>query len=107
MLTKDSIIVAVASVGEFEELNDLNWSPLHPCELARIGVAPAMQRRGIGSIILQRIMDLAKNSGYDGIVFLVSKGNAAALALYEKNGFEKCGEVFRFDLDFYCYQLRF
>jgi ribosomal protein S18 acetylase RimI-like enzyme len=38
---------------------------------------------------------------------LVSKTNNAALALYEKNGFERCGEVFRFGIDFYCYQITF
>ena len=38
---------------------------------------------------------------------LVSKTNPAALALYEKNGFERRGETFMYDIDFYCYQIDF
>lgn len=105
VLKKDDKIVAVASVGEFNELEDLQWTPKRPYELARIGVMPAMQKQGIGSIILLNIIEMVKGKGFDGIRMLVSKTNPAALALYDKNGFERCGEVFRFDIDFYCYQI--
>jgi ribosomal protein S18 acetylase RimI-like enzyme len=107
ILKKENKIIAAASVGKFGELNDLQWSPQNPCELARIGVMPTLQKQGIGSVLLQNIMNIVKKKGYDGMIFLVSKGNAAVLALYEKNGFKKCGEVYRFDHDFYCYQLKF
>jgi ribosomal protein S18 acetylase RimI-like enzyme len=33
---------------------------------------------------------------------LVSKTNTAALALYDKNGFERCGEVF---ISMICYEM--
>ena len=106
-LKKHDKIIAVASVGDFDELRDLHWKPKKPCELARIGVKPAFQKQGIGTIILQNIIKTAKEKGYDGIRMLVSKTNSAALALYDKNGFERCGEVFKFDIDFYCYQITF
>lgn len=107
ILKKNDNIIAVASIGEFNELNDLQWSPKNPCELARIGVLPTMQNQGIGTIILQNIIRISKEKGFDGITMLVSKMNPAAVALYEKNGFKMCGEVFRFDIDFYCYQMNF
>jgi len=107
ILKKDEQIVAVASAGDFDELGDLVWTPKRPCELARIGVIPSMQGRGIGTVILEHIMKAMRKKGFDGIRMLVSKTNPAALALYEKNGFERCGEVFRFDIDFYCYQIAF
>jgi ribosomal protein S18 acetylase RimI-like enzyme len=106
-LKKYDKIVAVASVGDFNELRDLQWKPKKPCELARIGVDPSFQKQGIGTIILKNIMWTAKEKGYDGIRMLVSKTNTAALALYDKNGFERCGEAFKFDIDFYCYQITF
>lgn len=106
-LKKNDKIVAVASVGDFDELSDLHWNPQKPCELARIGVDPSFQKQGIGTIILRNIIRTVKGKGYDGIRMLVSKTNNAALALYEKNGFERCGEVFRFGIDFYCYQITF
>lgn len=106
-LKKHNKIIAVASAGDFNELADLRWKPKKPCELARIGVSPAFQKQGVGTIMLQQIIKVAKEKGFDGIRMLVSKTNFAALALYAKNGFERCGEVFRFDIDFYCYQMKF
>jgi len=100
-------IIAVASVGDYDELGDLKWKPEKPCELMRIGVRQEFQKQGIGTIVLQNIIKIAKEKGYDGMRFLVSKTNPAALALYDKNRFERCGETFRFDIDFYCYQIVF
>ena len=100
-------IIAVASAGPFDELIHLQWRPKNPCELARIGVIPTIQRQGIGTIILQNVIKSVKHRGFDGIRMLVSKTNHAALALYNKNGFEMCGETFMFDMNFYCYQITF
>ncbi len=107
ILKKNDRIVAVASVGEFNELGHLQWTPNNPCELARIGVIPMMQKQGIGTVILQNVIKLVQEKGFDGIRMLVSKTNPAALALYNKNGFVKCGEVFMFDIDFFCYEMKF
>lgn len=107
ILKENERIIAVASAGAFDELGDLKWTPKNPCELARIGVMPTMQKQGIGTIILQNVIKAVKDRGFDGIRMLVSKTNPAALALYDKNGFEKCGEAFMFDIDFYCYEMKF
>jgi len=100
-------IVAVAAAGSFDELDHLYWRPKKPCELARIGVDPTMQKQGVGTIILQNVINTMKSKDFDGIRMLVSKTNSAALALYNKNGFEMCGETFMFGIDFYCYQMNF
>lgn len=107
VLKKNDRIVAVASAGDFNELGHLQWTPEHPCELARIGVVPTMQKKGIGTMILQNIVKAMREKGYDGIRMLVSKTNPAALALYDKNGFAKCGEAFMYDIDFFCYEMKF
>jgi ribosomal protein S18 acetylase RimI-like enzyme len=106
VLKKNGIIIAVASVGNFNELSHLQWSLKIPCELARLGVNPTLQNQGIGTTILKNIIKTVKEKGFDGIRMLVSKTNFAALALYDKNGFEKCGEVSMYDIDFYCYQIK-
>jgi len=100
-------IVAVASAGNFDELGDLEWKLKNPCELARIGVMPTMQKQGIGTIILQHTIEAMRAKGYDGMRFTACKKNLPALALYDKNGFERCGEVFRFGRENCCYQMKF
>ena len=100
-------IIAVASAGNFDELGDLQWKLKNPCELARIGVMPTMQKQGIGSILLKYIIKTMAKKGYDGMRFTVCKNNHSAIALYNKIGFEKCGEVYRFGRDNYCYQMQF
>ena len=107
VLKKDGFIVAVASLGEFDELKYLDWLPENPCELSRVGVRPMLQKQGIGTIVLQNIIKTAREKGFDGLVMLVSKINSSALALYDRNGFERCGETFMYDIDFYCYQMKF
>lgn len=99
-------IIAVASAGKFDELTDLQWSMSNPCELARIGVLSEYQNQGIGRFMLQNVLLAVKERGFDGVRMLVSKNNSAALALYEKNGFIRCGEAFMYEIDFYCYELR-
>jgi len=107
VLKNSEKIIAVASAGNFDELGDLEWKLKNPCELARIGVMPTMQKQGIGTIILQYIIEAMRAKGYDGMRFTAWKNNHAALALYDKNGFEKCGEVFRFGRENCCYQMQF
>ena len=107
VLKNSEKIIAVASAGNFDELGDLQWNLKNPCELARIGVMPTMQKQGIGSILLQYVIKAMADKGYDGMRFTASKNNHAALALYSKNGFEKCGEVFRFGRENCCYQMQF
>ena len=100
-------IIAAASAGPFYELGHLRWRIKNPCELARIGVVPDMRNKGVGTVILRNVIEEAGVRGYDGIRILVSVTNHPALRLYEKNGFELCGETFMFEMDFYCYQLVF
>ena len=98
-------IIAVVSAGSFGELDHLKWKPKNPCELARIGVITSMQKQGVGTIALKKVIAAMKEKNYDGIRMIVSKSNPAALALYDKNGFDMCGETFMYNIDFYCYQM--
>jgi len=78
VLRNNDKIIAVATVANYNELCNLQWKPKNPCEMYRIGVLPTMQNKGIGTIILQNIINMVKEKGYDGIRMLVSKTNLAA-----------------------------
>jgi len=57
-------------------------------EIHTIGVDPAHQGRGIGRQLLARLLDFARG----GTIFLeVRTDNAAAIALYESEGFTRVG----------------
>ena len=101
------VAVAAASTGDFADLNDFEWAPKNPCLLARLAVKPSMHKRGIGTIILENTIKAVKENGHDGIVMLVSKVGIPAQALYEKHGFERCGETFMYGIDFYRYEIKF
>jgi ribosomal protein S18 acetylase RimI-like enzyme len=107
VLKESNKIVAVAAAGVSDELAHLQWDLKNPCELARVGVLTQFQKRGVGTIILKNVIAAVEQKGFDGINMLVSKTNPVALALYDKNGFEKRGEVFMYEIDFYCYQMQF
>ena len=98
-------IIAAAYAGPVDELAEIEWTPKNPCELARLGVAGNMHKKGIATILLEHIKDAVRALGFDGIVMMVSKENPPALSLYEKNGFVRCGEVFMFEMGFYCYEM--
>jgi ribosomal protein S18 acetylase RimI-like enzyme len=65
--------------------------PQQPCfYLAFIGVAPRLQRAGLGSLLLKRMVeraDAARAPAY------LESSNPANLALYERAGFRVTGEI--------------
>jgi ribosomal protein S18 acetylase RimI-like enzyme len=107
LLKEKNNIIAVAAAGVSNELQELQWSIKNPCDLARIGVSFNRQNKGIGTIMLNMVINAVKKRGFDGIRMIVSKNNTSALALYNKNGFIKCGETNMYNIDFCCYEMIF
>ena len=60
-----------------------------PLYLERLGVNPRFLRRGLGSFALSKAKETAKSRGADCLRLFVIETNAPAMALYEKNAFEK------------------
>ncbi len=59
--------------------------------LLNLSIAAACQKQGYGSLLLQRLCELARGRGV-GLIFLeVRPSNAAALRLYERHGFHRVG----------------
>ena len=53
-----------------------------------VGVADAMQRRGVGTAMMRALFDQARREGVGKLFLLTAKSNAAANALYRKVGGE-------------------
>lgn len=62
----------------------------HRCEVA-IALYKEYCGCGIGKIMLQTVLDVAKSAGYEQAELEVMAENKDAVALYEKLGFEKYG----------------
>lgn len=64
----------------------------HRCEIG-IGVCAAYRGQGVGSILLEQAIAYAKSLGYEQMELDVVSENKAALALYQKFGFQKVGQI--------------
>lgn len=66
-----------------------------------IYVAPAHRGKGIGRLLLQRLMAQAQEAGIHVLIGAIDAGNAASIALHRSLGFEECGHFrevgFKFD----------
>lgn len=56
-------------------------------ELQRIATAAEQRRRGIGGVLLDTSIDLARSEGAERLLLEVREDNAAAIAFYDKAGF--------------------
>ena len=70
----------------------LQWRQLgREAEIFDIAVEPAHRRQGLATLLLKRVLSLAKERGAQEIFLEVRESNAAALALYRKFGFIVAG----------------
>lgn len=56
-------------------------------------VEPEWQGRGIGTILMHHLEDVARARGMRAIRLFVAKNNPRAAALYERLGYVRCGEA--------------
>jgi ribosomal protein S18 acetylase RimI-like enzyme len=59
-------------------------------ELA-IAVVPNARGRGVGSALLDSLLERARGDGHEAISLAVDRNNEGAIALYERHGFEQRG----------------
>lgn len=57
--------------------------------LTRMRIAPEWQRRGIGSRLVDAVLAWVRDRGYTHVVLETTAGQAAAIALYRRHGFEE------------------
>nr|MBQ8253130.1 GNAT family N-acetyltransferase [Lachnospiraceae bacterium] len=100
-------IVATISIDSDEQVDVLpNWTVANAREAARLGVRKDVQGCGVARKMLLYLMQTLSERGFEGIHFLVSPDNAAALASYDRLHFENRGNVYLYDHDWFCYEKR-
>ena len=108
-VTEDGKIVAAAYLGDFEEIERpdcFDRSMRRLGEISRVGVRREYHRKGVAFGLITHLLNEAEKLGYDGVILLVGTENHAAMRLYEKTGFERCGETFLYETHWFCYQYR-
>ena len=62
---------------------------LHLLHLLLLDIEPEMRRRGLGGGLVERLAVMGRDAGLNALVCEVWDGNAAGIAFYERNGFER------------------
>ncbi len=107
LLKDEKGIVAAISIDSDEQVDAIEkWTIKNSKEAARLAVREDMQGKGIARDMLGLLMAELKRRGYEGIHFLVSPGNPAALASYKKLEFDNLGTEFMYGREWFCYEKR-
>ncbi len=61
-------------------------------EIENVVIAQGLRRFGLGTVLLERLLQAAKNEAIKRIFLEVRESNAAAIRLYEKAGFVMTGK---------------
>ncbi len=61
--------------------------------LTALWVEPKVRGQGAGAMLVQAVLDWAKDAGCKEVLLWVTDGNADAERLYERHGFKRTGEV--------------
>ena len=72
--------------------SDFDFNKLKGIEIERIYVIKEMKGRGIGRFMIEKTIEIAKNSGFNYVWLGVWAENAIAISFYQKMGFAVFGE---------------
>ena len=76
-------VVGTASGGDAESTG--------VAALTAMWVDPGYRRQGIGAVLVQRVIEWAREAGYSQVVLWVVDGNDGAERLYARHGFRRTG----------------
>ena len=108
VLKEDGKIKAAVSIEVDEEVDTFPFwdKELEPFgELARLGVLPEEQNRGLARVMIRFGMDELKRRGFKGVRFMVNKKNPKAIRSYAPFEFRVAGETNIYDQDMLCYEI--
>lgn len=90
---RDGVALVARENGRIVGDAGLSRMPRRMGHRGDLGIAVVREywNRGVGSRLMQGIIDFAREAGFDGIDLQVRCDNAAAVALYEKYGFQTIG----------------
>ena len=90
--TDDGLLVAMGGFVPREASDAGKRTLAGAAELHRMRVAPAVQRRGYGRELLERVERRAADSGFDRLLATTARNQSAAVAFYPAAGYERVGE---------------
>jgi L-amino acid N-acyltransferase len=64
-----------------------------PCAENSVYVDPSILGSGVGSLLLQRLFDLAETRKLKAIIAVIDSENTASIAFHEKHGFKITGQL--------------
>ncbi len=67
------------------------WCILDQGELANLAIVPRMRSRGLGTRLMTRVLDIARERGAESMFLEVREPNAHALELYRRFGLAQVG----------------
>ncbi|MFN8423420.1 MAG: ribosomal protein S18-alanine N-acetyltransferase [Anaerolineae bacterium] len=91
-------IVAEDAAGALVGFGGL-WLQVDEAHVMTLGVEPSWRNRGIGALLLARLVEIAVARGAAQLTLEVRTGNAPAIALYERFGFVEAGRRPRYYAD--------
>lgn len=104
---KNGRVIASVSQEKDPDVDALScWdAALQPAaEFARVAVAPDVQGRKIGRIMVSRMIHELRRQGYKSVHFLVNKHNLPAIRCYDAFNCSIVGEVEMYAQPFLCYE---
>lgn len=79
--------------GFIAKQHPISWPDGKKAELFIIGVLPGTQRSGLGSIILHKCEEVARNFGASTVIVNAHSMQPQLHAFYQKNGYKLIGEL--------------
>ena len=67
------------------------WLVINEAHVTNVAVSSQRRREGIGRLLMQNLMELARENGMESMTLEVRVSNAAARHLYEQMGFVEAG----------------
>ena len=67
------------------------WLVINEAHVTNVAVSGQHRRKGIGRLLMEKLMELARDSGMDSMTLEVRVTNAAARHLYQQMGFVEAG----------------
>lgn len=77
---------------------DLSYRKHKYIEIDNMGVSPSYRGKGVGSMLIQKAKEWAKEKGYTRIFVTSYSGNESAIGFYKKNGGKEIDVSFDIDL---------
>ena len=91
-LSKNNLAHYLVAVSDSEVVGYAGtWLVINEAHVTNVAVSRSRRREGIGRILMEKLMELARNNHMESMTLEVRVSNAAARNLYRQLGFEEAG----------------